>query len=153
MTLVRSVLKETLPVAAALAGGEAWAGGSGRGKGGAHCGTGFGAFEIKGLAARVYFAFIHSSLSAPAVAPASAAPMARRARGRRGAGERRAGTSGTGWAVGASMTRADRVHGPTTGFTRLPWCRAGQACTRTKTDQICPDERNRPDARCQDQSR
>jgi hypothetical protein len=57
VTPVRSVLRETLPVAAASAGGEAWAGGSGRGKGDAHCGTGFGAIEIKGLAVRVYFAF------------------------------------------------------------------------------------------------
>ena len=60
----------------------------GGGKGGAHCGTDSGVFGIKGLAARIYVAFILSALSAPAVAPAPAspAPMARPIRGRKGAG-------------------------------------------------------------------
>jgi hypothetical protein len=62
----------------------------------AHCGTESGAFEIKGLAARIYFAFTLSSPPAPAVTPASLspAPMARIIRGRKRAGERRAGHAG-----------------------------------------------------------
>ena len=65
-------------------------------KGAAHCGTGSGAFGIKGLAARIYFAFTLASPPAPAVAPAtpSAAPMARIIAGRKGAGERLAGHAG-----------------------------------------------------------
>jgi hypothetical protein len=45
-------------------------------------------FEIKGLAACIYSAFILSALSAPAVAPAPASPvpMARFRRGTKGAG-------------------------------------------------------------------
>jgi hypothetical protein len=73
------------------------AGGTGPGgKGGAHCGTGCGVFGIKGLAARVYFAFTLSCPPTPAVAPASPslAAIARHIRGRKGAGERRAGHAG-----------------------------------------------------------
>jgi transposase len=70
-------------------------GGFGRGDGvrdkhAAHCGTVSGVFGIKGLAARFYFSFTHSSPLTPAVAPASPspAPMVRIIRGRKGAGER-----------------------------------------------------------------
>jgi hypothetical protein len=78
-----------LPLGAAFRqAGRFGQGGSGRGKGGAHCGTDSGVFGIKGLAARIHFAFILSALSAPAVtpAPASPAPMARFRRGTKGAG-------------------------------------------------------------------
>ena len=69
----------------------------GAGKSEAHCGTGSVAFGIKGLAARIYFAFTHSSPLAPAVASANPSPalMARIIRGRKGDGARRARHSGT----------------------------------------------------------
>ena len=91
---MRSVPGGLAPWGGFPAGGKVWTGGNrGRGKGGAHCGTGFGVFEIKGLAAWIYFAFILSALSTPAVAAASPslAAMALRIRGRTGADERRAG--------------------------------------------------------------
>ncbi len=52
-----------------------------------------GSFGIKGLAARIYFAFTESSPPAAAAASATPAPapMARVIRGGKGAGERRAG--------------------------------------------------------------
>jgi hypothetical protein len=59
-----------LPLGAAFwQAGRFGQGGSGRGKGGAHCGTKSGVFEIKGLAARIYVAFILSALSAPPLPP------------------------------------------------------------------------------------
>jgi hypothetical protein len=97
-TFVRSVPGGPVPLGAAFRqAGRFGQGGSGRGKGGAHCGTDSGVFGIKGLAACIYFAFTDSSPPATAVAPtpASPAPMARFLRGRKGAGERRTGDTGT----------------------------------------------------------
>jgi len=84
-------------------------------------------FEIKGLAARVYFAFTLSSPPAAAVAPVSPPPAARARiiRGRkRGLGAAR-GTCGTGRALRAPVNRADPGTGPATGFRRLPWVPGG----------------------------
>jgi hypothetical protein len=142
VTPVRRVLRETLPVAAASAGGEAWAGGSGRGENCAHCGTGFGVFEIKGLAARVYFAFTDSSPPAPTVAPAPASPRPDGAdqQGQDRGRETARGTCGNGWARRAAMTRADQGPGPATGLRRLPWVPGGLGLQGAGMGRIGPEQ-------------
>ena len=112
------------------AGGAAWAGGIGAGRRRtAHCGTGFGSFGLKGLAARVYFAF---TLSVPP-RPRRPGPCRDGAhhqgqeRGRRAT--RR--TAGTGWAVCAPVNRAHPAPDPHNTLRAIALYRAHRALTGT----------------------
>ena len=70
VTLVRSGPTEPLPLAAAFRQAERLCRGDRGGeKNCVHCGTGFGAFKIKGLVARVYFAFTRSFSPNPPLHP------------------------------------------------------------------------------------
>ena len=124
VTLVRSVLREPLPLAAAFRqAGRPGPGGAERAKEALPTvGHDPGFFGIKGLAARVYFVFTHSSPPIPAAAPATRPwPDGANHQGQeRGRGATR-GTGGNGWALRRPMNRANPGPGPTAGFRRLPW--------------------------------
>jgi hypothetical protein len=85
-------------------------------------------FGIKGLAARIYFAFILSSPSAPAVAPGQPGPYPEDASHQEqewGRGAAR-GTCGTDCVLRAPVNRTYPGPDPTIRFRRLPWvpCRS-----------------------------